>query len=42
MLRDIRSTNTLCDSILISWNIIIGGKEYEILFKIAMQNKKAV
>lgn len=31
MLRDIGSTNTLCDSILISWNIIIiGGTYYEL------------
>lgn len=31
MLRDIGTTNSICDSISILRNIIIGGKDYEIL-----------
>lgn len=42
MLRDSGYTDNICDSILISWNIIIGGKDYEILFKVTVQNEKAV
>lgn len=42
MLRDIGSTDNICDSISVLRNIIIGGKDYEILFKVTVQNKKTV